>query len=137
MKNILTFLAALCLSYCGQAQQKDYKVVFDISSGDSVSQKAVVREVDIIKNSSPEAKLEVVVYGQALNMVVKDKTAFAEPIQKLLAMKDVSIKVCSITMKRNNVEKSQLLPDIEPVPDGIYEIISKQKEGWGYIKVAH
>jgi hypothetical protein len=42
-----------------------------------------------------------------------------------------------MTMKRNNVDKSQLLPGVEIVPDGIYEIISKQHEGWGYIKVAH
>ncbi len=52
-------------------------------------------------------------------------------------MKDVSLKVCAITMKRNNLDKSQLIPGIEMVPDGIYEIISKQRDGWGYIKVAH
>jgi intracellular sulfur oxidation DsrE/DsrF family protein len=26
---------------------------------------------------------------------------------------------------------------VEIVPDGIYEIISKQRDGWGYIKVSH
>jgi intracellular sulfur oxidation DsrE/DsrF family protein len=40
-------------------------------------------------------------------------------------------------MKRMNVDKSQLIPGVEVVPDGIYEIISKQRENWGYIKVAH
>ena len=39
--------------------------------------------------------------------------------------------------KRYNVDKSQLLPGVEIVDDGIFEIISKQQEGWGYIKVAH
>ena len=39
-------------------------------------------------------------------------------------------------MKRNNIDKSQLIPGVEIVPDGIYEIILKQREGWGYIKVA-
>jgi intracellular sulfur oxidation DsrE/DsrF family protein len=137
MKKNLLVLVLLIFNYCAQAQVKDYKVVFDISSGDSVSQQAIVREVDIIKNSSPEAKLEVVIYGQALGLALKDKSAYPAAIQKLLTMKDVSFKVCSITMKRNNVDKSQLLPGVETVPDGIYEIISKQREGWGYIKVAH
>ena len=137
MKKILLIFTVLFFNYCSYAQQKDYRVVFDISSGDSVSQKAVVREVEIIKSGNPDAQLEVVVYGQALNMVVKDKSGYGDAIQKLLAMKDVSFKVCSITMKRNNVDKSQLLANIEPVPDGIYEIITKQREGWGYIKVAH
>ena len=137
MKKIILISAVLFLNYCSQAQLKDYRVVFDMSSGNSVSQQALVREVDIIKNSSPEAKIEVVVYGKGLSLIVKDKSMHTEAIQKLLAMKDVSFKVCAITLQRNKVDKSQLIPGVEPVPDGIYELISKQREGWGYIKVAH
>ncbi|MEP7164300.1 MAG: DsrE family protein [Ferruginibacter sp.] len=137
MKKNLLVLILLIFNYYLEAQVKDYKVVFDISSADSVSQQAVVREVDIIKSANPDAKLEVVMYGQALSMALKDKSAHAGAIQKLLAMKDVSFRVCAITMKRNNVDESQLLPGIVSVPDGIYEIITKQREGWGYIKVAH
>ena len=33
-------------------------------------------------------------------------------------------------------QKSQLLEGVGTVPDGIYEIISKQHQGWGYIKAA-
>jgi intracellular sulfur oxidation DsrE/DsrF family protein len=51
-------------------------------------------------------------------------------------MKDVSFKVCALAMKRNKIDKSQLLPGVQVVPDGIYEIISKQRDNWGYIKVA-
>jgi len=39
-------------------------------------------------------------------------------------------------MKNNNITADQLLPGIHVVPDGIYEIISKQRAGWGYIKAA-
>jgi intracellular sulfur oxidation DsrE/DsrF family protein len=28
-----------------------------------------------------------------------------------------------------------MLPGVESVPDGIYEIVSKQQDHWGYIKV--
>ena len=70
-------------------------------------------------------------------MVLKDKSAYTEAIQKLLSMKDVAFRICAITIKRNNVDINQLLPGVEAVPDGIYEIITKQREGWGYIKVAH
>ena len=40
-------------------------------------------------------------------------------------------------MKANNVDITQLVSGVQTVPDGIYEIISKQREGWGYIKVSH
>jgi intracellular sulfur oxidation DsrE/DsrF family protein len=137
MKKNILILALMIFAYSSQAQVKDYRVVFDMSSRDSISQAAVVREIDIIKNSSPDAKLEVVIYGQGLSLVLKDKSAHAAAIEKLLAMKDVSFKVCAITLVRNKIDKSQLLPGVGTVPDGIYEIISKQQEGWGYIKVAH
>jgi intracellular sulfur oxidation DsrE/DsrF family protein len=39
-------------------------------------------------------------------------------------------------MQRYNIDKSQLIAGVETVPDGIYEIITKQKQGWGYIKVS-
>ena len=39
-------------------------------------------------------------------------------------------------MKNHNINESELLPGVEIVPDGIYEIITKQKEGWGYIKAS-
>lgn len=119
------------------AQQPDYRVVFDMSTRDSISQQAVIREVALITRENPAAKLEVVVYGQALNMVTKARSNQAEDIQRLAANPNVSFKVCAFTLKRYNVTEGDLLPGVQVVPDGIYEIITKQREGWGYIKVAH
>jgi len=119
------------------AQATDYKVVFDMSTRDSVSQAAVVREVQLIRDNNPQAKLEVVVYGAAMNLVVQDKSSQGAAIAGLMKDPNTTFKVCSLTMKRNQVEASQLIPGVVVVPDGIYEIISKQKQGWGYIKVAH
>ena len=119
------------------AQQTDYRVVFDMSTRDTISQQAVVREVSLIMRENPAAKLEVVIYGQSINMITKEKSKQAEDIQRILANKNVSFKVCAFTLKRNNLTAADLLPAIQVVPDGIYEIISKQREGWSYIKVAH
>jgi intracellular sulfur oxidation DsrE/DsrF family protein len=120
-----------------KAQSSDYKVVFDLTSRDTVNQQAIIRELGLIRSSSPNAQLEVVVYGQGLDLVVQGRTQQETALQKLLAEKGISFKVCAMTMKRNNIDKSQLVPGVEVVPDGIYEIITKQKEGWGYIKVGH
>lgn len=120
-----------------QAQNSNYKVVFDMSSRDTVNQQAIIRELKLIRGANPSAKLEVVVYGQGLELVLKNKTSQEQSITGLLADKDISFKVCAMTMQRNNIDKTQLIPGVQVVPDGIYEIISKQQEGWGYIKVAH
>ena len=49
----------------------------------------------------------------------------------------VAFKVCRVALKNNNIDPARILPDAGTVPDGIYEILMKQREGWGYIKVGH
>lgn len=119
-----------------KAQQKDYKVVFDLTSKDTLAHQTAIRQMGLIARSNPDAKVELVIFGQAIGMVVDEKSAVKEDLLKLLQLKNVSVNVCEITMQRGKIEKSQLVPGVGTVPDGIYEIISKQREGWGYIKVA-
>jgi intracellular sulfur oxidation DsrE/DsrF family protein len=138
MKRYL-LLVGVCLmiSVFVNAQVANYKVVFDMSSRDSINQQAIVREIGLITGANPNAKLEVVIYGQGLDLAVKDRSSQQSAVQKLIADNKASFKVCAMTMARNNIDKSQLVPGVEVVPDGIYEIISKQQQGWGYIKVGH
>jgi len=70
-------------------------------------------------------------------MVTKGRSPVEETIAKLVNNKNVSFKVCAVALKNQNIDKSQLIPGVEIVPDGIYEIILKQREGWGYIKAVH
>jgi uncharacterized protein len=136
MKPLLIFFFLLCTHGTLQAQSVPYNVVFDLTSKDSNDHKTVIRWLDGITKERPDAKLEVVLYGQALDMVVKDKSTVAADLARLQQNKNITVKACAAAMKRHNVDASQLLPGIGTVPDGIYEIISKQKEGWGYIKAA-
>ncbi len=138
MKKItLTTAIFFLFSAFALAQKADYKVVFDITSSDSVNQRALLREMQLIKDENPDAQIEAVIYGQGLSLIKKDEARYVDAINHLVSEKNVSFKVCALAMKHQNVDKSQLLPGIAIVPDGIYEIISKQHDGWGYIKIAH
>jgi len=138
MKKIMVIVSVLTsIAFFSTAQNKDYKVVFDLTSKDTLNQQSLLHEMKLIKEGNPEAKVEAVIYGQGLGLIKKEESSQSEEIGQLLAMKDVSIKVCALAMKRQKVDASQLLPGVQVVPDGIYEIISKQRDGWGYIKVAH
>jgi uncharacterized protein len=136
MKRIIFLVSLLCFSSLLQAQ-KDYKVVFDLTSRDSVDHKNIIRWLNEITAAEPNANLEVVLYGKSLDMVTKDKSVVSNAVQQLASKPNVAFKVCAIAMKNNNVDKSQLIQGVQVVPDGIYEIIAKQKEGWGYIKASH
>lgn len=136
MKKLLT-VTCLLLASLAYAQDADYKVVFDMTSKDSVNQQTLLRQMKIIRELNSKSQLEVVVYAQGLNFVVKGGSTQEAALTKLLEDKNISVKVCGVTLQRNNIDKSQLVPGVDVVPDGIYEIITKQREGWGYIKVAH
>ncbi|MCU7551019.1 DsrE family protein [Chitinophagaceae bacterium LB-8] len=136
MKKSLLITGVLTLLSHISFSQTPYNVVFDLTSSDTAVQSSVIRWLNGINSSHPTAKLEVVLYGASLPMVTKNKSSVEKPLQDVLQNKNISFKVCEIAMKRHQLDKSQLLPGVQTVPDGIYEIISKQKEGWGYIKAA-
>lgn len=136
-KQILMLAWVLVSAVALRAQNADYRVVFDMTNKDTSSHKTVIRQTSGIAKANPDAKLEVVIYSGALDMVVKDKSIVAKDVENLIKNKQATFKVCAITMQRHNIDKSQLIPGVEVVPDGIYEIITRQREGWGYIKVTN
>lgn len=117
--------------------QSDYKVVFDLTSKDTLDHKALLRWVTEISKASADAKLEIVMYGQGVHMVKKGGSPVEGSIASLIGNKNISFKVCAVALKNQGIEPGQLIDGVGVVPDGIYEIISKQKEGWGYIKAVH
>jgi intracellular sulfur oxidation DsrE/DsrF family protein len=137
MKKIFAFGFSLLCIGVNLFAQKDYKVVIDITSRDTLSQQMALRWVDEIVKAEPTAQVEIVMYGQGTALAVQGRSAVADAIAGVVSNKNVSLRICSVAMANQKIDKSQLLPGIQTVPDGIYEIISKQHQGWGYIKVAH
>lgn len=131
------FLVVFILMTVVARSQNNYKVVFDMTSKDSVNQQTLIRQLNGIHQASPDARLEVVVYSHGMNFVTKAGSTQVAAITQLLAEKNISFKVCAATMKRNNLTAADLIPGVQVVDDGIYEIVKRQQEGWGYIKVAH
>lgn len=135
MRKVWFLLSLLCCTTLLQAQ-KNYNVVFDLTSRDSTDHKNVIRWLNEITNAEPSANVEVVLYGKSLDMVTRDKSTVADAVQNLAKKNNVAFRVCQVAMKNNGVDQSMLLPGVQTVPDGIYEIITKQRQGWGYIKAS-
>ncbi len=120
-----------------QAQSQPYRVVFDLTSRDSLEQKAVLRWLNEVGTSSPNAQMEVVMYAKGFDLVMPERSAYIAEVKEAMKSPNVSFKVCAIALKNNNIDKSQLLPGVQVVPDGIHELVMKQQDHWGYIKVMH
>jgi intracellular sulfur oxidation DsrE/DsrF family protein len=138
MRRILIVgLLALASAGFASTQRRDYRVVFDLTSRDTLEQKAVLRWLKETSTASPDAQMEVVMYAKGFELVMTDKSLFAADVREAIKNPKIKFKVCAVALKNNGVDKSQLIPGVETVPDGIYEIVSKQQDHWGYIKVMH
>ncbi len=138
MRRIL-FVGLFAMMSLGlvQAQRQPYRVIFDLTSRDSLDQKAVLRWIREVGTLRPDAQMEVVMYGKGFELVMPERSAVITDVNAAMKNPNVTFTVCAIALRNNNVDKSQLLPGVQTVPDGIYEIVSKQQENWGYIKVGH
>ena len=137
-RTLLVAFFALLAPGVVQAQQRlPYRVVFDLTSRDTLDQKAVLRWIREVGTSSPEAQMEVVMYSKGFEIVMPEKSAYIADVQAAMKNFHVTFVVCAMALKNNSVDKSQLLPEVQIVPDGIYEIVSKQQDNWGYIKAVH
>lgn len=76
-------------------------------------------------------------YAKGFELVMPDRSVYIDQVKEALKNPNVSFRACAVALKNNGVDKSQLLPGVQTVPDGIYELVSKQQDHWGYIKVVH
>src|SRR5260221_4920138 len=105
MKNFLAIVFCSLVVLQSIAQTKPVKIVFDVTSADTLTHQAVMRHVSGMAAAYPQSVFEVVVYGSAMPMFVKGKSTVSKSIQKLASNPNVSFKVCEQTMERYKVDK--------------------------------
>ena len=138
MKRVLFIVgvALLSVGFANRQAPHPYRVVFDLTSRDSLDQKAVVRWIREISTASPNVQIEVVMYGKGFELVIPSKSTVIKDVETALKNPNVSFKVCEIAMKNNQLDKSMFVAGTQTVPDGIREITEKQQDNWGYIKAS-
>ncbi len=114
-------------------KEKAYKIVFQLTSSDTLVQKALVRQVNNILTAAPKSSVEIVCHSNGISFLMSTKTLFADGI-KALKEKGVVLSACQNTMKERKIEKSEILNEAVFVPSGVIEIADKQMSGWAYLK---
>jgi intracellular sulfur oxidation DsrE/DsrF family protein len=134
MKTYINLMIALVVSITTFAQEKPVKIVFDVTSSDTLVHQSTIRHVKAMSNAYPKSEFEVVMYSGSINMVLKEKSTVAIDLEALAKKENITFVICEGTMKRHKIDTSKIIQGVTSVPDGILEIINKQSEGWGYIK---
>ena len=110
-----------------------HRIVFQLSTNDTLAHKALMKQIKNITSVAPDTKIEVVCHGPGLEILVIGKTTVQEKIA-LFTDKGIDFLACEFSMSERNVSKEKIIPQAKYVKAGIIEIVSKQEQGWSYIK---
>ncbi|WP_375323534.1 DsrE family protein [Flagellimonas sp. GZD32] len=135
MKKAIVLMLIMASSMV-MAQTEPIKVVFDVTSSNPDVHRTAAKHLRLMAEAYPDSEFELVIYSGAYKMVDNKSSVAGETLSEIVQKDNVSIVICQQTMKRHEMTMGDLIPGVGSVPDGIYEIIMKQKEGWGYIKEA-
>ena len=134
MKKLASIVLYLFLaSYSFGQTGNEHKIVFQLATSDTITHKALMKQLNNILRIAQTSKLEIVCQGPGLDILMKEHSIVAAPIDEL-KKRGVEFLACEFSMKQRKVDKSQIIPSAGFVEAGILEIVSKQEKGWSYIK---
>ena len=113
---------------------KTHKVLFAVTSGEEQDWTMTIHNIrNLINGLKPDTvEVEVVNYSAGLAMLKLDSKE-ADDIAKLQEQ-GVKFVACQNAMRAFKLELKDLLPGVTSVPAGIVEVVTKQEQGWTYIK---
>lgn len=141
MKNLAFLILALALPALASAQStgarvvthKKLKVVFQLTSSDTLVQKGLIKQLNNFLDAAPNARLEVVCHNNGITLLQTSATKQADNIRALKA-RGVDFVACENTMRDRKITRAELLPECRTVPAGVVELALKQEADWQYIR---
>jgi intracellular sulfur oxidation DsrE/DsrF family protein len=140
MKYFLFVFGLFLTSFAAQAQSpvstKKHKVVFQLTSADTIAHKNLVRQLENLKAAAPNAKIEVVCHNDGIQFL---RTAVTKQTEKIseLSLAGIDFVACENTMKQRKISREELTISCRTVQAGILEIMTKQEKKWSYIKAGN
>ncbi len=139
-KLFILFLLTLLSSHTITAQNsssvvstKKLKVVFQLTSGDTLAQKALAKQLHNFLVAAPNAKIEVVCHNNGISFLQSAVSKQGEKIKEL-SERGVDFVACENTLRERKIKREELFKECRTVPAGVVEVVIKQDKGWAYIK---
>jgi len=116
----------------GNAQRN--KVVIQVSDADPGKWNLALNNARNLQADLGAANvdIEIVAYGPGIGMLKIDSTVGGRIDEATAA--GVKLIACEITMKGQKLVRADMLNGIGYVPAGVVELMSRQQQGWAYIR---
>jgi hypothetical protein len=110
------------------------RVVFQVSDGDAAKWGLALNNASNVQQElgADKVEVEIVAYGPGIGMLLAESTT-ANRISDAIR-NGVRVVACENTMKAQKLVKSDMNPSVGFVPAGVVEIMTRQAEGWAYIR---
>jgi len=111
-----------------------HRLVMQISDGSELAQKLVLNNVaNVLKSYGVDmVHVEVVAFGPGIRLLLKNNVN--SDTLKSLQEQGVEFAACGNTMHALHLTNADLNPAATPVPGGIVEIMTREEQGWSYIR---
>lgn len=134
MRKTAIIFMMLLTGWSVSAQNYDeIKIIMQLTSGDTLAHKALMKQLNNITSVQPDVKIEVVCHGPGIDILVESRSIGKEQIAKI-SEKGVIFSACEFSLKERKIDKKEIIAQAGYVEAGILAIVKKQMDGWNYIK---
>ena len=129
-----TFLIAAHAQNAGATALKRHKIVIQVSDSDPAKWNLALNNARNLQDDVGAANVDIaiVAYGPGIGMLKLESPTGARVADAMKA--NVRVVACENTMRGQKLTKDDMLPAISYVPAGVTEIMTKQGQGWAYLR---
>jgi intracellular sulfur oxidation DsrE/DsrF family protein len=113
---------------------KPHKLVIQVSDADPGKWNLALNNARNVMADlgADKVAVEIVAYGPGIGMLKMDSTAGSRIAEAL--GQGVQVVACENTMRGMKIGRDDMLPSISYVPAGVVEIMSRQAQGYSYVR---
>ena len=117
-----------------QAAAQRNRVVIQVSDSDQAKWNLALNNARTLQSDlgASNVDIEIVAYGPGIGMLKIDSPVAGRVDEATTA--GVKVVACEITMKGQKLVRADMLNGIGYVPAGVVELMSRQQQGWAYIR---
>ena len=118
----------------GGTSQKRHKIVIQVSDDDPAKWNLALNNAKNLQDDVGAANvdIEIVAYGPGIGMLKLESPAGSRVADAMKA--EVKVIACENTMRGQKLTRDDMLPALGYVPAGVTEIMTRQGEGWAYLR---
>lgn len=114
--------------------EKEYKVVIQLTQNEPAVQKAAFNQVTNIIKALGNVKIELVTHSLGIEMLFKE-AHFSNNLAQL-NKQGVALLVCQNALQARGLHQEDLLPFAKIIPSAVAHLIIRQAEGWSYLRIS-